>query len=74
MTGIRKSKREAVIRKGLKLQKKLTDRAKKKGVANPKESSSESEDPAANNSSEVIANVEIVTTLLVVKAQNKIAT
>ena len=41
MTGRRKSKREAVIKKGLKLQEKLSQRAKKKGVANPKESSSE---------------------------------
>ena len=60
MTGKRKSKREAVIKKGLKLQEKLSQRAKKKGVANPKESSSRIEDPAANNSSEVTANVEIV--------------
>ena len=60
MTGIRKSKREAVIKKSLRLQEKLSNRTKKKGVANPKESGSGIDDPAANNSSEVTANLEIV--------------
>ena len=60
MTGKRKSKRVTVVKKSLKLQEKLTERAKKKGVANPKESSSGIENPAANDNSEVTANLEIV--------------
>ena len=35
MTSRRQSKRELVIKKSLKLQEKLKERAKKKGVANP---------------------------------------
>ena len=60
MTSKRQSKRDAVIKKGLKLQEKLTERAKKKGVANPTESSSATEAPAANDDSEVAANVDLV--------------
>ena len=60
MTGKRQSRRDAVIKKGLKLQEKLTERAKKKGVANPKESSSATEAPAANDNSDIAANVDIV--------------
>ena len=60
MTGKRQSRRDAVIKKSLKLQEKLKERTKKKGVANPIESSSAIEAPAANDNSEEAANVEIV--------------
>ena len=38
MTTRRQSKRDSVIKKSLKLQEKLAERAKKKGVANPNKS------------------------------------
>ena len=60
MTGKRQSRRDAVIKKSLKLQEKLKERTKKKGVANPIESSSATEAPAANDNSEVAANVDLV--------------
>ena len=61
MTSRRQSKREAVIKKSLKLQEKLNKRAKKKGVANPKKSSSSADKTsAAKDNSNLTSNVNIV--------------
>ena len=61
MTSRRQSKREAVIKKSLKLQEKLNKRAKKKGVANPKKSGSSADKaPAAKDNSNLTSNVNIV--------------
>ena len=60
MTSRRQSKCEAVIKKSLKLQEKLNKRAKKKGVTNPKKSSSSADKTsAAKDNSNLTSNVNI---------------
>ena len=75
MTGKRKSKRVTVVKKSLKLQEKLTERAKKKGVANPKKSSSSTDKTsAAKDNSNLTSNFNKVLTLQLVIAQKRVVT
>ena len=61
MTNRRQSIRESVIKKSLKLQEKLSERAKKKGVANPKKSgSSVGESSVVEDNLNLTSNVNIV--------------
>ena len=60
MTNRRQRKRESVIKKSLKLQEKLKERAKKKGVANPKKyGSSADKTPAVEDNSNLASNINI---------------
>ena len=59
MTSRRQSKCESVIKKSLKLQEKLKERAKKKGVANPKSGPSVDKAPAVEDNSNLTFNVNI---------------
>ena len=60
MTSRRQSKRESVIKKSLNLQEKLNERAKKKGVTNPKKSGSLADKaPAVEDNSNLTSNVNI---------------
>ena len=60
MTSRRQSKHESVIKKNLKLQEKLSERAKKKGVANPKKSgSSVGESSAVEDNLNLTSNINI---------------
>ena len=59
MTSRRQRKRESVIKKSLKLQEKLKERAKKKGVANPEPGPSVDKAPAVEDNSNLTSNVNI---------------
>ena len=60
MTTRRQSKRESVKQKSLKLQEKLAERAKKKGVANPNKSGpSVDKTPAVEDNSNLTSNINI---------------
>ena len=59
MTSRRQSKHESVIKKSLKLQEKLKERAKKKGVTNPESGPSVDTAPAVKDNSNLISNVNI---------------
>ena len=60
MTTRRQSKRDSVIKKSLKLQEKLADRAKKKRVGNPKAGPSVDKAPAVEDNSNLTSNINIV--------------
>merc|ERR1712240_640956 len=60
MTSRRQSQPEFVIKKSLKLQEKLKERAKKKGVGNPNKSgSSVDKAPAVEDNSNLTSNLNI---------------
>ena len=56
MSSRRQIKCESVIKKSLKLQEKLKERAKKKGVANPKSTSSVDKAPAVEDNLNINPN------------------
>ena len=76
MTSRRQSKHESVIKKSLKLQVKLKERAKKKGVANPNKSGSlVDKAPAVEDNSNLTPNVNInPNPAAILIAQNKVVT
>ena len=57
MTSRRQSKHESVIKKSLKLQEKLKERAKKKGVMNPKSGLSVDKAPTVEDNSNLNINI-----------------
>ena len=57
MTSRRQSKRESVIKKSLKLQDKLKERAKKKGVANPESGPSVDKAPVVEDNLNLNINI-----------------
>ena len=59
MTSRRQSKRESVIKKSLKVQEKLKERANKKGVANPEPGPSVDKAPVVEDNSNLISNFNI---------------
>ena len=60
MTTRRQSKRESVKQKSLKLQEKLAERAKKKGVANPNKSGPSVDNaPAVEDNLNLTSNIKI---------------
>ena len=75
MTTRRQSKCDSVIKKSLKLQEKLKERAKKKGVANPNKSgSSVDKAPAVEDNLNLTSNVNLDPNPLILIAQNRIVT